>query len=428
MSSTILAAYQLITDNKFDSAKQILASKKNANADSLYFLSLLFRYDDEYDQERKTIEQALTIDADNIYMRERLAWHELPLFDRMVPRQQLCLPRDPKTIPSPAILSQLCFVTAGGSDSPYYECLIQLLESLRATQLYKHVPIMVIDAGLNNSHKNFLTKTFSPVTIVDPGWDVDVPKYAQTSSGNRSINGLKACSARPFIPKHFPGYKYYFWLDTDTWIQDERSLDLMIDQAVEFGVSSTTHFAGRLDSNFTDSWWDSVAKEWSPPEYREFLQGKTVIAGGAFCLDVETNAFDHWQQYFSNIFEFKHQTFGPDEFSFLYTIHKHLPPKKYIDFRHVYSLCDLGAPIIKNGILSAPYSALPLGIIHFNGLRKDRYFMPMIESGVPVPIEINRQGNVPRYMRSVHYRTWPWADKPEILGLLMQEAKTVLET
>lgn len=421
MSSKILAVRQLIVDNELDIAKQILANQKVADSESLYLLSLLFRYDDEYDQERKIIEQALATDANNVYMRERLAWHNLPLFDRMVPRQQLCLPRDPKMIPSPETLSQLCFVTAGGSDSPYYECLIQLLESLRATQLYKHIPIMLIDAGLNDDHKNFLINTFGPVTIIDPGWDVDVPKYAQTSSGKRSINGLKACCARPFIPKHFPGYRYYFWLDTDTWIQDERSLDLMIDQAVRQGVSATIHFAGRLDNNFTDSWWDNVSKEWSPPEFREFLQGKKVIAGGAFCLDVETGAFDYWQQYFVNIFNFKHQTFGPDEFSFLYTINKHLLPQQYLDFRHAYSLCDLGAPIINNGILSAPYSALPVGIIHFNGVSKNRYFIPMIESNIPISVEINRQGNVPRILRSVHYRTWPWADKSIIQELLLKE-------
>jgi hypothetical protein len=39
-------------------------------------------------------------------------------------------------------------------------------------------------------------------------------------------NTFKAQVARPFLPKHFPGYEMYFWLDADAWLQDWRTVEL----------------------------------------------------------------------------------------------------------------------------------------------------------------------------------------------------------
>jgi hypothetical protein len=32
--------------------------------------------------------------------------------------------------------------------------------------------------------------------------------------------------ARPFLPRHFPGYDMYFWIDADAWLQDWRAVEL----------------------------------------------------------------------------------------------------------------------------------------------------------------------------------------------------------
>jgi hypothetical protein len=37
---------------------------------------------------------------------------------------------------------------------------------------------------------------------------------------------LKAQVARPFLPRHFPDYDMYFWLDADAWLQDWRAVEL----------------------------------------------------------------------------------------------------------------------------------------------------------------------------------------------------------
>lgn len=429
MSGRLKIAAQLIQDREFGIARQMLEKETN-DTQACYWLSLLYRYQDDYDKEKMIIDKALALDRSNAYMQERLAWHNLPLFDRLVPRQQLCLPKNPQKIPSISTLEQLCFVTAGGSDTPYRECFIQLLESIRATQLYKEIPIMIMDTGLTDQDKDFIQKNFAPVIIKDPDWDVDIINNLQTSGGERLTQGLKACTARPFIPKHFPGCRYYFWLDTDVWIQDERCLDLMIDQAVRQGVSATYHFSGTQNFLFAGSWWDHMTQngKWILPEQATFLQDKKVIAGGAICIDNQTGIFEMWQRAFTADFAHSKQAWGPDELSCLYSVYKILPKLEYLGFEQAYSMNFTGPPIINtDGILCVPDSAKIVGLFHFCGTKKDLFFVPVIESNVSIDLQINKYGQVPRKMVPLHYRTWPWQDKPGILSHLMQDIKSTLE-
>lgn len=424
MSGRLALAAQLIQDQDYEIAVQMLEKETN-NEQAFYWLSLLYGYFDDYEKEKIVVDKALAFNKDSSYMHERLAWHSLPLFDRLVPRQPLRLPRNPQKIPSKTILDQLCFVTAGASDTPYRECFIQLLESLRATVLYKNIPIMIIDTGMSEEDKTFVHANFGPVTIKDPDWDVDITSAQQTSGGNRVTNGLKACTARPFIPKHFPGYRYYFWVDTDVWIQDERCLDLMIDQAVRQGASATYYYAGVPNYEFAGSWWDRMTQNgaWILPEHAQFLHDKKVIAGGAICIDYQSGIFETWQECFAADFAYSKQAWGPDELSCLYSVYKNCPKLEYLGVEQAYSMNFTGPPTINtDGILCVPDSGRVVGLFHFCGAQKDLFFAPVIESNTAIDLHINKYGQVPRKMTSLHYRTWPWADKSEIRETLLKLA------
>ena len=39
---------------------------------------------------------------------------------------------------------------------------------------------------------------------------------------------FKAQFARPFLPRHFPGYETYLWIDADAWLQDWRAVELYV--------------------------------------------------------------------------------------------------------------------------------------------------------------------------------------------------------
>jgi hypothetical protein len=88
--------------------------------------------------------------------------------------------------------------------------------SVRA--LSNEAPIGILDLGLADDQRAWLTG--QRVQIVRPGWDIDFPDR------DRTPETLKAQVARPFLPRHFPGYEMYFWLDADAWMQEWRVVEL----------------------------------------------------------------------------------------------------------------------------------------------------------------------------------------------------------
>ena len=54
-------------------------------------------------------------------------------------------------------------------------------------------------------------------------WDIEVPDY--------KIKGkewLKSQVSRAFLPKYFPNYEKYLWIDCDAWVNDWSSVELYL--------------------------------------------------------------------------------------------------------------------------------------------------------------------------------------------------------
>ena len=110
--------------------------------------------------------------------------------------------------------SELIIVSA--ADSGYFPLLRDAVLSVRA--LNTDVSIGVLDLGLTPEQAAWLAG--KAVRIVRPGWDVEFP------GRDRMPETFKAQVARPFLPRHFPGYEMYFWLDADAWLQEWRAVEL----------------------------------------------------------------------------------------------------------------------------------------------------------------------------------------------------------
>jgi len=110
--------------------------------------------------------------------------------------------------------SELIIVSA--ADSGYFPLLRDMVLSVRT--LRRDVPLGVLDLGLAGEERAWLGE--QRATIVKPGWDVDFP------GRERMPETFKAQVARPFLPRHFPGYAMYLWVDADAWLQDWRAVEL----------------------------------------------------------------------------------------------------------------------------------------------------------------------------------------------------------
>ena len=435
MSNRIDLAKQLLKDQEFDIAKHMLEKETN-DPEALYLLSLLYRYDDEYDKEKAVVAQALEIDGSNAYMRERLAWNNLPIFDRVVPRQPLHLPRDPKTIPSAEVLENLCFVTTGGSDEPFRQLLIELLESLEATQLYKNVPVYIFDAGFTDDDKNFLYGRFKNIKqIKDPGWDIDPRKgFGLHNKGN--MNGYKAMTARPFIPKHFPGHRYYMWIDTDCWVQDERAIDTMVHLAVTQGVSICPDLIPQIRGLYHG--------HMMPEKYQvEEILSRHTLMNSVVCIDTKGDFFNLWQKYFLELYDLGKFNHFADQLSINLAMAQEgkncvIPP---LQETQLIVSSNYGCPVLsedKKTILNIQKNVV--GFLHLTWYTKNPDYTPYRRPFLKSESKDLSKDHVHRIEGAFHrklpvfdqdvvyaslcYRIWPWADKKTIKDLLLMGKKS----
>jgi len=110
--------------------------------------------------------------------------------------------------------SELIIVSA--ADSGYFPLLRDCVLSVRAQR--GDVAIGVLDLGLAPDQRDWLGEQVAHLVI--PGWDVAFPGQ------DRAPETFKAQVARPFLPRHFPGYAMYLWLDADAWLQDWRAVEM----------------------------------------------------------------------------------------------------------------------------------------------------------------------------------------------------------
>lgn len=245
MSERLRLAKQLIQQDKFESAKKILAHNTN-DLETVRISSLLHRYDGEYDVEQTLVERALEIDSGDTYMRERSAWHTLPWLDRLVLRKPL-KSMQPRQAPPPSILEKSAIVS--GADSNYFHFLIQLIESIQNSNYYKEIPICILDCGLTDAQKHSLQTQYKVHDIQTATWPVNPKAKTMNMGGVKTVemhSGYKGIMNKPFLFQYFPNFEYIFWIDADSWVQDDRVFDTGFLLTEKYGIGvpfKTDHVA-----------------------------------------------------------------------------------------------------------------------------------------------------------------------------------------
>lgn len=251
-------------------------------------LALSYQYQREwrFEREKRLVQYALILFPQWQYLQKRIEWHQRPLFHRdpekskLAPRNPLHLPRNPNWTPKQETINSICFVTGASSNAPYFDLCVQLIESIKNTRWYNHVPIKVLDCGLTPADIEYLKNRFG-CEVKDPGWDVPVNKIRR-SGPTRNINNMKGIISRPYIAKHFPGFEYYFWIDADTWVQDERALDYFISFSEKQGLGGACDWPSPWDEKHF--YIHSL-----PAHLRSTLYTKTILMAGIYCIRKDIN-------------------------------------------------------------------------------------------------------------------------------------------
>ena len=122
------------------------------------------------------------------------------------------------------------------ADSNYFELLNELIDSIIRFEKSKDVAICILDAGLTENQKSILSKKVEEIKSAE--WDIDVPTFKVLGK-----EWLKSQVSRAFLPKYFPNYEKYLWIDCDAWVNDWNSVELYF-KACEDGKLGITQTIG----------------------------------------------------------------------------------------------------------------------------------------------------------------------------------------
>ena len=122
------------------------------------------------------------------------------------------------------------------ADSNYFELLNELVDSIKSFEKSKDIAICILDAGLSEEQKNILSKKVDKIKSAE--WDIDVPAFKV-----KGREWLKSQVSRAFLPKYFPDYEKYLWIDCDAWVNDWNSVELYF-KACENGKLGITQTLG----------------------------------------------------------------------------------------------------------------------------------------------------------------------------------------
>ena len=122
------------------------------------------------------------------------------------------------------------------ADSNYFELLNELIDSVKQFDQSNSVAICILDAGLEKAQLNELSAKVDEVKNAE--WDIQV-----SSIKVRGKEWLKSQVSRAFLPKYFPNYEKYLWIDCDAWVNDWNAVDLYF-KACENGKLGITQTIG----------------------------------------------------------------------------------------------------------------------------------------------------------------------------------------
>ncbi len=107
------------------------------------------------------------------------------------------------------------------ADSNYFELLNELVDSIKSFDQSKDLAICIMDAGLKKDQIEILEKKVDQIKKAE--WDIEV-----SDSKVKGREWLKSQVSRAFLPKYFPSYEKYIWIDADAWVNSWNAIELYI--------------------------------------------------------------------------------------------------------------------------------------------------------------------------------------------------------
>ena len=122
------------------------------------------------------------------------------------------------------------------ADEKYFNLLEELIESIKSFPESNNTAICILDAGLNQNQIDKIKNKVDEIKKAE--WDIEVSALKV-----RGKEWLKSQVSRAFLPKYFPNYEKYLWIDCDAWVNDWNCVELYF-KACDSGKLGITQSIG----------------------------------------------------------------------------------------------------------------------------------------------------------------------------------------
>ena len=186
------------------------------------------------------------------------------------------------------------------ADEKYFYLLDELIDSIKRFPESEKVAICVLDAGLNEDQFKKIKNKVDEIKKAE--WDIEVSKIKI-----RGKEWLKSQVSRAFLPKYFPNYKKFLWIDCDAWVNDWNSIELYfkacdkgklgITQSIGPGykiISKVKWLIGKLAIIKSQNFKHAISSKISLAKARK-LAFAPHINIGVFSLEKNSPCWEVWQ-------------------------------------------------------------------------------------------------------------------------------------
>ena len=187
------------------------------------------------------------------------------------------------------------------ADANYYPLLVELINSIKRFEKSEEIAICVLDAGLSNQQKQELSSKVDEIKSAE--WDIKV-----SASKIKGREWLKSQVSRAFLPKYFPDYEKYLWIDCDAWLNDWQTIELYfkaceneklgITQTIGPGYKITSRVKwlfGKLAIIKSQNFKHAINSKISYEKARK-LAFAPHINIGVFSLEKKSTTWKKWQE------------------------------------------------------------------------------------------------------------------------------------
>jgi lipopolysaccharide biosynthesis glycosyltransferase len=251
------------------------------------------------------------------------------------------------------------------------EAFMPLLRGLVASLLqWNQKPfsdLAVFDVGLGTDSREWAARHGAQVAV--PLWDLPVDAQLREQQPH-----LRAFTARVFLPRYFPGYDVYLWIDADAWVQERIALDWYFAiaaggaMAVVPQVDRSYRHAADLLGWRTQRMFDYYGRE---AAHRSVWE--RYVNAGVFALRADAAHWKVWARYFAQGLAASNGKLVCDQTALNQALWAEDLPVHPLPALFNW-LCHLGAPAFdrSTGKFREPFApAASIGILHLTAHTKD---------------------------------------------------------